>query len=543
MSKAVEKIRRELKENLSSSTWDSLQDELVRLEKLTPESPDYRSLKIYFESINKLPWQKKTKDHLDPQVFYRKIDRYHVGRSKLKQQIVEYIAVASLKNSIKGLVLCFYGPPGVGKPNLAYAVADALGRKIIEFNLSDLEMEEALRGRKRGGNAPGFGRILDSLIKAEVLNPVILLKGIDQPGSRWSSDPAATLLQLFDPKENSTFMDCYLGLPFDLSDILFIATANSIDEIPLRLQDRLEILQLSAYTPEEKLRIVKKNLLPDEIKESGLKSEQIKINDTNLLFLINRYTREAGVHHLEHLIAQLCRGASYRLFKSSEKKISLDERMMLEILGPPRHYPQLRERTLRPGVVTGLVWTPLGGDIVFVEVSVMPGKGEVSVTGQIGGVMKESCDIAVSYIRAEAKRFGLDIDFNSKDIHIHVPTGSIQKDGPSAGITILTALYSWFVQKTVAPSLAMTGEITLRGAILRVGAIKEKLIAAHRAGIKTVIIPKSNEQDLTDIKEEIRSRLTIKLAESVDQILELALAVKPEIPDRQTPRPVPYLIA
>ena len=524
MSKAVEKIRSELEEKLSSTLWASLQDELEQFEKLAPESPDYRSLKIYFEGVSKLPWKKKTIDQLDPEQFYKKIDRYHVGRDKLKQQIVEYIAVASLKHSLKGPVFCFFGPPGVGKTNLAYAIADALGRNIIEFNLSDLETEKALRGGKRGRKSPGFGRILEGLIKSEVLNPVILLKEIDQPGSRWATDPATTLLRLFDPEENSTFRDNYLGLPFDLSDILFMTTANSIYEIPFRLRDRLESFQLSAYTPEEKLRIVKKNLLSDEIEALGLKSEQIKITDTNLLFLINRYTREAGVHYLEHLLAQLCRGAAYRLHTTREKKISFDEPMMLEILGPPRHYPQLREQTLRPGVVTGLVWTSLGGDIVFVEVSMMPGKGKVSVTGQIGEVMKESCDIAVSYIRAEAKRFGLDIDFNKKDIHIHVPTGSIQKDGPSAGITILTALSSWLLQKTVDPSLALTGEITLRGAILRVGAIKEKVIAAHRAGIKTVIIPKSNEQDLTDITDEVLSCLTIKLVENVDQVLELVMA-------------------
>ncbi|MBN8555580.1 MAG: AAA family ATPase [Deltaproteobacteria bacterium] len=522
----VENIRKKLYEHAPSGVLANLHDELKRLSEMPHESPDYHSLKIYLKWVSELPWKDEKPIAFNSISFHHKMDAYHVGRKKLKDRLAEYFAVAGHQNSLQGMVFCFVGPPGVGKTNLARAVAKAAGKNIIEFRVSELETEESLRGRKREGQFPTPGKILESLRKVKSKGPVILLKGLDRPGSRWAVDPINALMQLFDPAQNSAFVDHYLSFPFNLSDVLFITTALTLDDVPSTLEDRMEIFQLNAYTPEEKLHIVKKHLLPQKIKSMGLNKEQIKMPGESLTILINQYTREAGVHYLEFLLTRICRNAAYQLLDRKLKNIFVDKNLIFSVLGPRRYYAQARERRARPGLVTGLCWTPYGGDIMFIEVSVMPGKGNLLITGQLGDVMRESVEIAVSFLRSEAKRFGLAIHLNHSDLHIHVPAGAIQKDGPSAGIAVMTALFSWFHKVTVDPSTALTGEITLRGAVMRVGAVKEKVIAAHRAGIKTIILPQLNEQDLIEVSDEIRSQMKFIFVDSADKVLEATLGIK-----------------
>lgn len=522
----IKNLHKKLERQLSADLLASNEDELSRLIKMSPESLHYQSLKNYLEWVSELPWQHKTKDVLDAEIVFKRLGHIHLGRLKLKSRLVEYTAVGTLKSSLKGLVFCFVGPPGVGKANLARAMAFALGRKFIELNLSELETEVALKGKRRGGQSPTPGKIIEAIKKVGSRNPVIVIKGLDRPGTRWFADPVNTLLDLFDPEKNVEFKDNYLGMPFDLSDVLFIVTTHTIEDVPQILQERLEIFQLNAYTPNEKLQIAKKHLIPQVEKNQGLKPHQVVLEPTVLRGVIKDYTHESGVHYFEHLLNRIYRHAAYLTVHQKKLKVSIFENNVTEILGPPIYYPESKQRIVRPGVVTGLVWTPIGGEIIFIEVSVMPGKGRVILTGQLGDVMRESAEIALSLARSEAKRFGLLIDLSDKDVHIHIPYGAIQKDGPSAGVTILTALYSWFSNKIVPSNLTMTGEITLRGAVVRVGAIKEKIIAAHRAGMKTVILPRQNEADLIEVTDEVRSQMTFKFADSINEVLNLALSLK-----------------
>lgn len=519
-------LLKKLKRQLSPALMASNEDELSRLITMPPESPLFNSLKNYFEWVSELPWKNKTKDILDIDIVFKKLGHIHLGRLKVKSHLTEYMAVGALKKSLKGLVFCFVGPPGVGKTNLARAVAYALGRKFIELNLSELKTEEALRGKKREGQSATPGKIIEAIKKVNSRNPVILIKGLDRPGSSWFADPISTLLDLFDPDNNDEFKDNYLALPFDLSEVLFIVTTHTIEDLPQIFQERLEVFQLNAYTPDEKVRITKRHLLPQVEIKQGLRPHQVILNEPMIRIMIKHYTHEAGVHRLEHILNRIYRHAAFLTVSQKKRKILIDEKIVNEILGPPIYYPESLQRIVRPGVVTGLVWTPIGGDIIFIEVSVMPGKGRILLTGQLGDIMKESAEIALSLARSEAKRFGIEVDLSEKDVHIHIPYGAIQKDGPSAGVTILTALFSWFSQKIVSSNLTMTGEITLRGAVLRVGAIKEKIIAAHRAGMKTVILPKQNEPDLSEVTDEIRSQLTFKFANSIDELLYHALSLE-----------------
>lgn len=522
----IKNLHKKLERQLSSNLLESNEDELKRLITMSPESPLYQGLKNYLEWVSELPWKKETKDILDAEIVFKKLGHIHLGRLKLKSRLIEYLVVGVLKKSMKGLVLCFVGPPGVGKANLALAVAYALGRKLIELNFSELETEEAFRGKTSEGQTPTPGKIIEAIKKVGSRNPVILIKCLDRPGTRSFTDPINILLNLFDPEKSAEFKDNYLGMPFDLSDVLFIVTTHTVDDIPQILQERLEIFQLNAYTPNEKLKLARKHLIPQVEKKQGLKSHQVILESSILQNLIKDYTHEAGVYYLEDLLNRIYRHAAFLSVSQKKLKITINEEVVTEILGPRIYYPESRQTIVRPGVVTGLVWTPVGGDIIFIEVSVMPGKGLVLMTGQMGDIMRESAMIALSFARSEAKRFGLELDLSDKDVHVHIPYGSIQKDGPSAGVTILTALYSCFLNKIVPSNLTMTGEISLRGAVFRVGAIKEKMIAAHRAGMKTVILPKQNEADLIEVTDEIRSQLTFKFVDSVDEVLGLALSLK-----------------
>lgn len=523
---SINNLKRRLEAKLPPDVMELLRDETLRLEKLPLESPDYLSLKIYLEWVALLPWSEQSPDQLDPIAFHQSLSMKHIGREELKQRISEHIAVANFKKSLKGLTFCFVGPPGVGKTNLARSTAQALGRKCIELRLSELETETSYRGRRREDSYETPGKILQEMKRLGTKNPVIVLKGMDRPGTRWSIDPVNAVLQLIDPQYNQAFLDHYLGFGFDLSQVLFIFTAKTLDNVPHVVRDRMEIFHLSGYAPEEKLRIAKLKILPAQIRGAGLSTQQVEMSDDSILLLINRYTREAGVYYLESLLRRLCYNSAYLLATKSLKKVEIDEEMITKVFGPQQFYPQLRENRVRPGVATGLVWTPLGGDIIFVEVAIVPGKGRVLVTGQIGEVMKESADIAISLARSEAQRFGFKINFGQKDFHIHVPFGSIQKDGPSAGSTILTAIFSWLAKVSVDPTLAMTGEITLRGSVARVGGVKEKVIAAHRAGIRKVVMPLLNRQDLIEVPEEVRNELEFQFVESVDEILKSVVGLK-----------------
>lgn len=522
----INSLNKNLKRQLPVDLLNSIEDELKRLNKMSPESPLFQSLKNYLEWLSELPWNEKTKDILDAEIFFKRLGHIHLGRLKLKSRLVEYMVIGSLKKCLKGIVFCFVGPPGVGKTNLARAVAHGLGRNYIEFHLNEFDTEEGLRGKKRGGQSFTPGKIIEAVKKVGSRNPVIHIKCLDRPGTRWFADPINILLNLFDPQKNAEFKDNYLGMPFDLSEVLFIVSAHTVDNVPQILQEKLEIFQLNAYTPDEKLRIARKHLIPQVETMQGLKSKQVTMERLLLRHLINEYTHESGVHHLEHLLNRIYRHGAALSVSQKKPKVLVSGEIVRELLGPRIFYPESRQRSIRPGVVTGLVWTAVGGDIIFIEVSVMAGRGRVILTGQMGEVMKESAEIALSFTRSEAKRFGLEIDLNNKDVHVHIPYGAIQKDGPSAGLAILIALYSWFSKRRVPSDLTMTGEISLRGAVLRVGAIKEKVLAAHRAGMKTVILPRQNKADLIEVTDEVRSQLTFEFADTVDEVLLLALSLK-----------------
>lgn len=522
----VKNLDKKLECQLPANLLASQRDELKRLLTTSPESPNVQSLNNYLEWASEFPWKHKSKDVVDCDRVFKRLGHIHLGRLKLKAQLVEYVVVGALKNSLKEIAFCFVGPPGVGKSNLARALAHGLGREYVEFNLGELESEEAFRGKERGGPSSAPGKIIGALHRAKTSNPVILIKCRDRSGARWFTDQINILFELFDPEKSVQFRDNYLGIPFDLSDVLFIVSAHTIDGVPAILQERLEIFELNAYTPDEKVRIAKRHLIRQVEEKQGLQPRQVILNRHILPHLTKEYTHESGVHYLEHVLNRIYRHAAYLSAKGKARIVLIDEKVVRDVLGPRLYYPESRQLIVRPGVATGLVWTAVGGDIVFIEISVMPGKGRIIMTGQMGDVMKESAEIALSFARAEAKRFRIEVDLNDKDVHVHIPYGAIRKDGPSAGVTILTALFSWFSKQTVPSDLTMTGEISLRGAVLRVGAVKEKVIAAHRAGMKTIILPRQNEADLIEVTDEVRSKLTIKFADSVDEVLGFALGLK-----------------
>jgi ATP-dependent Lon protease len=507
------------------------QKELNRLKAIPTASSEYTVARTYLDWIADLPWAKRTDDNLDIENARSILDADHYALQKIKKRILEYLAVRKLKNDMRGPILCFVGPPGVGKTSLGQSIARATGRKFVRLSLGGVRDEAEIRGHRRTYVGALPGRIIQSMKKAATINPVMMLDEIDKLGADFRGDPSAALLEVLDPEQNSTFSDHYLDIAYDLSKVMFIATANLLDPIPGPLRDRMEILELPGYTFEEKVHIAINHLIPKQLREHGLSAEAITLTEKAIIRIITAYTREAGVRNLERRIADVCRAVAVEVASgkvSAGAKRTVDEADLADMLGPEKFYNETAERTEIPGVATGLAWTAAGGDILFIEATKMSGKGSLTLTGQLGDVMKESAQAALSYLRSKADQLGIPSNFLEKtDIHIHFPAGSIPKDGPSAGVTILTALVSLLTGIRVRSDVAMTGEVTLRGLVLPVGGVKEKVLAAHRAGIKRVIIPARCEKDLVDVPEQARKELDFVYAGHMDDVLAAALEENP----------------
>jgi len=498
--------------------------ELKRMARMSPGAAEYTVSRTYLEWLVDLPWNISTEDHIDVDQAQNILDEDHYDLEKVKQRIVEYLAVLQLKNDLKGPILCLVGPPGVGKTSLAKSVSRAVGRKMVRISLGGVRDEAEIRGHRRTyiGSLPG--KIIKSMKKAGVNNPVFILDEIDKLGADYRGDPSSALLEVLDPEQNDSFLDHYLDLPFDLSKVMFVATANMKETIPGPLLDRMEVITIPGYTPEDKLKIAKNYLLPEVLKNHGLTEKQMVMNDEAIRHLIQAYTREAGVRSLKRELAACARWVAREIAAGRSKSVKVSPKKVEEIRGPIHFFNDVAERTSVPGVATGLAWTSVGGDILFIEATSMKGKGNLQLSGSLGDVMKESVAVARSYIRSMSEELGIDPrDFEDRDIHVHVPSGGIPKDGPSAGVTMLTAIVSLLTGIKVDPTIAMTGEATLRGAVLPVGGIKEKVLAAHRAGIKTVLLPKKNEKDLVEVPDEIKAELKFVPVARMEEVLNRVL--------------------
>ncbi|MCC7179398.1 MAG: endopeptidase La [Acidobacteria bacterium] len=500
--------------------------ELDRLSKMPPAAAEFTVARTYLDWIVALPWSTRTEEVIDLKRTKDILDAEHSGLDKLKDRILEYLAVRKLNPALKGPILCFVGPPGVGKTSLARSIATSLGRKFVRISLGGVRDEAEIRGHRRTYIGALPGQIIQGLRRAESKNPVFILDEIDKLGADFRGDPSSALLEVLDPEQNNTFRDHYLDVPFDLSEVLFITTANVLDTIPGPLRDRMEVLELAGYTEEEKLAIARDHLVGKQVQNHGLTSKQVAFTDQGLRAVIRGYTREAGVRNLEREIGAICRKIARRRAEGDESKVRVTADLVHDLLGAPRFMDEEVElRTKQPGVATGMAWTPVGGEVLFVETSRMAGAGSLTLTGQLGDVMKESARAALSWVRAHATEWNIDPEFfKSSEVHLHVPSGAIPKDGPSAGVTMVTSLVSALSRRPVRSDVAMTGEITLSGKVLPVGGIKEKVLAARRAGIKEVILPRMNEKNVKeDLNEELRRGLTIHLVSTIDEVLLLAL--------------------
>jgi len=538
----IEELRQKIEAaGMSEEAEKEAKRELDRLSKLPTAAAEYSVIRTYLDWLVNLPWNKTTDDNLDIVHARQVLDEDHYDLEEIKERILEYLAVRKLRLERKkeeeepadyirrereGVILCFIGPPGTGKTSLGRSIARALGRKFVRQSLGGIRDEAEIRGHRRTYIGALPGRIIQALRRVGSKNPVFMLDEIDKVGRDWRGDPSSALLEVLDPEQNRDFRDHYLDVPFDLSQVMFICTGNVLDTIPPALRDRMEILRLSGYTEEEKIKIAQQYLIPRQIRENSLLPEEIEFTEGAIRKVIRDYTREAGVRNLERELGSICRKVATKVAEGQEGvRMLITEEKVAEFLGKPRYFFEAAERTEIPGVATGVAWTPTGGDIIFVEATRMPGKKGFTLTGQLGDVMKESAQAALSYVRSKAKELGIDENFfEENDIHIHVPAGAMPKDGPSAGVTIATALVSLLLNKPVRSDVGMTGEITLRGQVLPVGGIKEKVLAAHRVGLKTVILPKRNEPDLDDVPEDVRKEMKFILADQVDQVFAAALA-------------------
>ena len=505
--------------------------ELDRLSRIPTQSPEYNVSRTYIEWLSDLPWSESTDDRIDLKEAMKILDDDHYGLDKVKERIIEYLAVRNLKQKkdpdgrVRGPILCFGGPPGVGKTSLGKSIARAMGREFVRLSLGGVRDEAEIRGHRRTYIGALPGRIIQSIKKAGTNNPVFMLDEIDKLGADFRGDPSSALLEVLDPEQNHSFSDHYLEVDFDLSNVMFISTANYQDAIPPALRDRMEILEFTGYIEDEKVQIAKRHILPKQVKENGLTKEQVSFDAGSVKELIRSYTREAGVRNLEREIANVLRKVARELVEEETKKTKITKAKVGEYLGAPRFHSELAERTTKPGVVTGLAWTAAGGDILFIESTKMKGKGRLTLTGQLGDVMKESATAGLTFVRSHAEEFGLDPDFNENtDIHIHVPAGAIPKDGPSAGVSMVTSLVSLLSGIPVKEKVAMTGEITLRGNVLPIGGVKEKVTAAHRSGIKEVILPDHNRKDLEDVPKHVAKDLKFHFAKEINDVLIVALA-------------------
>ncbi len=531
----IEQLRQRLDEvKPPLDVMEQAERELKRLSYVPPASPEYSVIVSYIETLADLPWNKMSQDNLDLDQAERILNRDHYDLQKVKRRLIEYLAVRKLNPEGRGPILCFLGPPGVGKTSLGQSIADALGRKFSRMSLGGIRDEAEIRGHRRTYIGAMPGRIIQELRRVGTRNPVMMLDEVDKIGVDFRGDPSSALLEVLDPRQNHAFVDRYLDVPFDLTQVIFIATANYMDPVPPALRDRMETIELPGYTDHEKLEIARNYLVRRQVQENGLRPEQCEWQPEAIRKVIDDYTHESGVRELERQIGAVCRAVAARVARGECMKVTVTPELVAEVLGPARYVRETRLKTSKPGVVTGLAYTPYGGEILYVEATRYPGKGNITLTGQIGNIMKESAQAALSLVRSRVGDLGIAADaFRDTDIHIHVPSGAVPKDGPSAGVAMFTAIASLFSNTPVRADVAMTGEITLRGLILPIGGLKEKSLAAMRAGIETVIIPKLNEKDLPEVPEEARGNLHFVLTDTVDEVLASALEHKIERVDHE----------